>query len=605
MGANMTVEEKLKQLPTDPGVYIYSDIDGNVLYVGKAKNLKNRIKQYFMAGNKQEKVLAMLSHMHDFRYIITPSETDALSLENTLIKRYKPPYNILLKDDKQYSYIKINFKDDFPKLMHVRKIVKDGCKYFGPIMGSARALMELIAALYPTITCKYNFDKLPKNFRPCLNKDIGRCPAPCVGNIDKITYRATIDSIIELLSGNDEKTVAKLEEKMLTASENEQYEQALVYKQQLATLKKLKESRIVTLTKAVDYDIFSIVSNGKNAVVNQMTVRGGKVIFSDNYAVTDAGIDLAQTLTSYVNAYCDGANELSKEILLNTELDDAIPLSESVSKLYGRKVTISCPKQSTKRRLVEMSQDNAVEYLTKSQISIDRQYDSTVGACSQLKRLLNLRAFPKRIECYDISNISGVDKVASMVVFTNGLKDGKAYRRFKIRTVNGANDFACMQEVLERRLQRIRDVDEVFGESPDLIVVDGGLGQLAYAEKALLDNEFGIELISLAKREERVYTLTDGDGILLPRNSHSLNLLINIRDEAHRFAITYFRNLHTKNGLKSMLSEIEGVGKKRMVALIRKFGSVANITDATVEQIMEVDGINVKVAQNIVDYFNK
>jgi len=597
----MDVKQKLKLVPDNPGVYIYYDSQGNVLYVGKAKNLKKRVHQYFSPNVKQEKVAAMLSHMADFRYIITPTEADALSLENNLIKEYMPPYNILLKDDKEHCYIRINVKADFPKLTFVRKLANDKAKYFGPISGSIREMSELLSTVYPSINCNYNFEKLPKNFRPCLNYFIGRCPAPCVGAVTKAEYKETIKKIIALLNGEDAEAKKILTAKMTEAAEKEQYEQALQYKNQIAILNRFC-ARITEMTKQVDYDVFSICGNGENAIVNVMTIRQGRTVLSENHSAVDAGLDESQTLTSFLAAYCDGQTPLSKEILVNLPVDDEI-LEQIFTERYKRKISVTCPQKGIKKQLVNMSYENAKEKLEKSQSQLDKKYNTTIGACVQLKESLSLTAYPQRIECYDISNISGVDKVASMVVFTGGQKDSNSYRRFKIKTVEGANDFACMEEVLSRRLRRIQENDDRFGAKPDLIVVDGGLGQLEYARRALQGS--GIELVSLAKREELVYTLSDKEPIRLPRNSYALNLLINIRDEAHRFAITYFRQLHTKNGLKSVLSEIEGVGEKRQVELVRHFKNVENISNASVEQIMEVGGINEKTAKNIYDYFNK
>jgi len=597
----MDVKQKLKLVPDNPGVYIYYDSQGNVLYVGKAKNLKKRVHQYFSPNVKQEKVAAMLSHMADFRYIITPSEADALSLENNLIKEYMPPYNILLKDDKEHCYIRINVKADFPKLTFVRKLANDKAKYFGPISGSIREMSELLSTVYPTINCNFNFEKLPKNFRPCLNYFIGRCPAPCVGAVTKAEYKETIKKIIALLNGEDVEAKKILTAKMTEAAEKEQYEQALQYKNQISIINRFC-ARITEMTKQVDYDVFSICGNGENAIVNVMTVRQGRTVLSENHSAVDAGLDESQTLTSFLAAYCDGQTPLSKEILVNLPVDDEI-LEQIFTERYNRKISVTSPQKGVKKQLVNMSYENAKEKLEKSQSQLDKKYNTTIGASVQLKESLCLTAYPQRIECYDISNISGVDKVASMVVFTGGQKDSNSYRRFKIKTVEGANDFACMEEVLSRRLRRIEEKDIRFGAKPDLIVVDGGLGQLEYARRALQGS--GIELVSLAKREELVYTLSGKEPIRLPRNSYALNLLINIRDEAHRFAITYFRQLHTKNGLKSVLSEIEGVGAKRQVELVRHFKNVENISNASVEQIMEVGGINEKTAKNIYDYFNK
>ena len=586
-------------------MYIMYDADGNILYVGKAKILKNRVRQYFHAStNKSEKVLAMLSHVTDFKYIITASETDALSLENTLIKKHTPPYNILLKDDKQYPYVKVNLNADFPKFVSTRKLQKDKYKYFGPItQGGAKSFLEILGSVFPTVTCNNNFNKLPKNFRPCLNYHIGKCCAPCIGNITKEDYRKIVNRAVAFLSGDDSEVRDVLQEKMMAASEKMQYEQALTYKRYLQLIDKISQQRIVVLNKFVDYDMFAVASNGKNCVVNHTMIRGGKVIFSENNAVSDAGLDEAQTLSSFLAEYCEMV-KLCGEIYVNVELPDSDELAQLIKEKTGTKTQIYCPKLQDKKRLVDMSYRNAVEYLTKSQTSIDKKYNTTHGAVLQLKELLHLKKLPTRVECYDISNVQGVDKVASMVVFTNGQKDSSQYRRFRIKTVEGANDFASMKEVLTRRFERMKQDDGVFGKTPDLIVVDGGLGQLDYARRAMEECGVEVQLVSLAKREELVYTLGTNEPTFLPRNSYALNLLINIRDESHRFAITYFRKLHNKSSIKSVLQDVEGIGEKRRIELHRKFKSMDNLRAATVEEIAETKGMTRPIAEKLYEYLH-
>lgn len=601
----VSLQTKLKNLPNEPGVYIMYDADGNILYVGKAKILKNRVGQYFHAStNKTEKVLAMLSHVADFRYIITASEADALSLENTLIKKHTPPYNILLKDDKQYPYIKVDLHSDFPKFVSTRKLSKDRCKYFGPLtQGGSKAFLDILSTVFPTITCNYNFKKLPKNFRPCLNYHIGKCCAPCVGKISKQDYRKIVDGAVRFLEGDDDTVKQVLREKMMQASDKMQYEQALTYKRYLQLIEKLNSQQIVVLPKFVNYDMFAVASNGKNCVVNHTMIRGGKVVFSNNIAVSDAGFDEAQTLSSFLAEYCDMV-QLSKEWYTNLPLPDAEELQQLVERKTSQRVKILCPKRQEKKKLVDMSYRNAVEYLTKSQTAIDKKFNTTQGAVLQLKQLLNLKQMPTRVECYDISNVQGVDKVASMVVFTNGQKDASQYRRFKIKTVEGANDFASMKEVLVRRFERLKADDGVFGKTPDLIVVDGGLGQLQYARQAMEECGVEVQIVSLAKREELVYTLQSDRPVYLPRNSYALNLLINVGDESHRFAITYFRKLHNKNSIKSVLQDVDGIGEKRRVELHRKFRSMDNLKNATVEEIASVKGMTRPVAEKLYEFLH-
>ncbi len=594
------IQTKLKNLPDEPGVYIMYDANGNILYVGKAKVLKNRVRQYFHASTKKsEKVLAMLSHVTDFNYIITASEADALSLENTLIKKHTPPYNILLKDDKQYPYIKVDLSADFPKFIPTRKLARDKYKYFGPItQGGIKSFTDILSSVFPTVTCNFNFNKLPRNFRPCLNYHIGRCTAPCAGKISKEDYRKIINRAVSFLSGDDMEVKRTLIEKMQACSDKMQYEQALTYKRYLELIDKISQQRIVVLNKFVDYDMFAAASNGQNCVVNHTMIRGGKVVFSENNAVSDAGIDEAQTLSSFLAEYCDIV-KLSGELYTNLPLPDESELAALISEKTGQKTQINCPQKQDKKRLVDMAYRNAVEYLTKSQTSIDKKFNTTHGAVLQLGELLKLKTLPKRVECYDISNVQGVDKVASMVVFTNGQKDASQYRRFRIKTVEGANDFASMKEVLTRRFERMKENDGVFGKTPDLIVVDGGLGQLDYARQAMEEAGVNVQLVSLAKREELVYTLNGREPIFLPRNSYALNLLINIRDESHRFAITYFRKLHNKNSIKSVLQDVEGIGEKRRIELHRHFKSMDKLREATIEEIASVKGMSRSVAERL------
>ncbi len=602
---NVDLRTKLKNLPDEPGVYIMYDADGNVLYVGKAKILKNRVRQYFhSSADKPEKVLAMLSHVADFKYIITASETDALSLENTLIKKYTPPYNILLKDDKQYPYVKVNLRADFPKFVSTRKLQKDKWRYFGPItQGGAKSFLDILGSVFPTVTCNYNFDKLPKNFRPCLNYHIGRCCAPCVGKVTKEEYRNIVNRAVAFLQGDDGEVRQVLQKKMIDASEKMQYEQALTYKRYLQLIDKIGQQRIAVLNKFVDYDMFAVASDGKNCVVNHTMIRGGKIVFSENNDVSDAGIDEAQTLSSFLAEYCQLV-KLSGEIYTNAELPDAEELQQLITEKTGAKTVVYCPKMGDKKRLVDMSYRNAVEYLTKSRTEMEKRYNSTHGAVLQLKELLHLKKLPTRVECYDISNVQGVDKVASMVVFTNGQKDASQYRRFKIKTVEGANDFASMREVLLRRFERMKEDDGVFGKTPDLIVVDGGLGQLDYARQAMEESGVQVQLVSLAKQEELVYTLGTSQPTFLPRNSFALNLLINVRDESHRFAITYFRKLHNKSSIKSVLQDVPGVGEKRRIELHRKFKSMDALKAATVEEIAETRGMTKPVAEALYKYLH-
>lgn len=597
----MDMAQKLKDLPLTSGVYIFRDSGDKILYVGKAKNLHNRVKQYFMPSVTDAKVKALVARVCNLEYIVTLNEIDAFSLENTLIKRHKPPYNIMLKDDKQYGYIKVSVKEEFPRVLACRKVIQDNYKYFGPFMNSCRRLIETIGECYPLISCTYDFSN--KKVKPCLAFHIGTCPAPCVKKIDKESYAQVMQKVLKLLAGSTAEAREILTGKMIKCSEGELFERAQEYKDMLAMLVAFEGGGVAVIPKNVNYDVFSIAGDGKSAACNFLAVRQGKVLSSKNYIVHDGGLDEEQTLSSFILAFYEDFLP-QKKVLTNCEIYDSEALSLYIEKLTGVKCVFNKPSRGELKMLADMSYTNAKDFLIKSKDLEDRKYMMTMGAVEQLKDIFSLPRLPLRMECYDISNISGVDKVASQVVFTQGKPDKKQYRRFKIKTVEGADDFASMEEVLSRRLQRLKDNDEVFGSKPDLIVVDGGKGQLSSAQKAFdAKGVTDIPLISLAKKEEIVYTSQGGE-VKLPRNSYALKLLTAIRDEAHRYAITYFRQLHNKNALKSVLGDIRGVGKKRQVELVRHFNNIERISKATAEEIAQVKGMNLVTAQNIYKYFN-
>jgi len=600
-----TLKDKIAKLPNEPGVYIMMDEQGKVLYIGKAKVLKNRVKQYFARSSvAHEKVRIMMNHVRDFRYIICASEMDALTLENNLIKEHKPPYNILLKDDKHFAYVRLTAYEDFPRIEIIRKVKKDRAKYFGPIGGSSREFTDLIKQSFPLVSCKHDFSKLPKNHRPCLNHHIGRCLAPCNGKITKEEYARIIARFTEFLKGDDSFVVKTLTEKMLEASQNEEYEKALNIKQQLEQLTMMREKRITNLTKLVDFDAFALFTDGQNTAVNVSCVRSGKVVVCENIPVNDASLSEPQAISSFLTQYYANNVLTVKEIAVNIVPEDCAVVEAVLSEIAGRKVSIAKPDKGVKKDVVNMAERNLKDYLEKSKNTLERKFLSTVGAVGQLKELLNMKNLPMRMECFDISNISGVDKVAAMAVFKGGERQNSQYRRFRIRTVEGADDFASMSEAVARRLQKIKDGNTEFGKQPDLIVVDGGLGQLHAAQREIEKSGLGIELISLAERNEEVYTLHDNKPVILPRESYALKLLINLRDETHRFAVDYFRKLHTKNALKSALQEIEGVGEVRQKILFKHFQTIERIEKATLEELEAIEGISKPTAQNIYKHFN-
>ncbi|MGN0814248.1 MAG: excinuclease ABC subunit UvrC [Candidatus Coproplasma sp.] len=597
------IKEKLKLLPDNPGVYIMLDKYGNVIYVGKARVLKNRVRQYFHNTPKPEKVMQMVANVADFNYVITASEIDALALENNLIKKYKPKYNILLKDDKTYPYIKADLREEFPTFYITRKIRKDGGKYFGPFMGgiSCKDILEVVQIIYNVRLCRTKINTVAK--RECLNYHIGRCTAPCAHKISKEEYAQRVKQALSFLDGNYKEAQKALEEKMFAAAQSEAFELALDYRNKISMLSKLEAKRITAINRSVDADIISYVTNGIYSAVNVLITRKGIMQGAGSYALDEAHLSDAEALTSFITQYYT-AHEPPPEIIV----DDYCEV-ELVSRFFKDKlkksVEITLAKQGVKAQLLNMARENAADYLEKSVDKIRHKDEMTASACARLQELLGLKRYPRRMECYDISDVSGVDKVGSMVVFIDGEADKNEYRRFKIKTVEGANDFASMQEVLLRRLSKLGTEEQERFPKPDLIVIDGGKGQLS-AVKEIFDRlgVGDIELISLAKQEEEIFTLNCPESIRIDRRDYSLKMVQRIRDEAHRFAITYFRNLHAKNILQSELTQIEGIGKKRAIALMSRFTTIDGIRNASIEELTKTEGISPATAQKIKDYFS-
>ena len=597
------LKEKLSLLPESPGVYIMLDKDGIVIYVGKARILKNRVRQYFHASAKPEKVMAMVENIADFYYIITQTEIDALALENNLIKKYKPKYNILLKDDKTYPYIKVHTKENFPRVSVTRKLKKDG-KYFGPFMGGVRCgeLVDIIGAAFRVRNCSVAVTEKPK--KPCLAYHLGRCLAPCAHLCTKEEYAAQVKEALSFLDGNYEAVETLLRGKMLHFAESEEFELAMEYREKLAMLSKLKLKRITSLNRALNADIIALKTNFIYSSVNVLVTRGGIMQGGTNFALEDGSLTETDALTAFIAQYYTN-HELPDEIITQDFCEKEL-LEKYFFERFEKRVEIIIPKQGVKQQLLVMAEKNAEEYLSKSLDRIKHKNDMTKNACQRLKDILGLEKYPKRMECYDISNISGVDKVGSMVVFIDGEADRSSYRRFKIKTVEGANDYASHQEMMRRRLAKLGTEEEERFPKPDLMVIDGGKGQLS-AIKEVFDemNVQGIELISLAEREEEVFTLFSEESIRIDHRDYALKMLQRLRDEAHRFAITYFRSLHSKRNLASVLQEIDGIGKKKRLALMEKFGTIDKIMSATEEMLCEAEGIGPELAKKIREYFRE
>lgn len=592
---------KVNSLPEKSGVYIMLGEYGSILYVGKAKILKNRVRQYFHGNNRTEKTLALAAKIKDINYVVTPTELDALVLENNLIKKHAPPYNILLKDDKTYPYVKISMKNPYPRVEITRKLKADGAKYFGPYMlGIASSeLLGLINSAFPLRECV----NLRKGKRECLNYHIGRCLAPCTGRVGKEEYAEIIKKVIAFLKGNTSGIEETLKEKMFAAAEKEEFETAKHYRDMIDILGKLSRKQTSPFKQELDLDIFSYATNGITAAVNLTVVRGGKLLGGSSCVINDTGG--ANALSSYIMQYYDKNPLLCGEIVVSEEQEFAAELQDYLSAKAGRRINVYVPLGGIRKQLADISAANASEYLEKQTAISVRKEDMTLGAVNQLKDMLSLGRPPYRIECYDISHISGTNTVASMAVFINGEDAKKHYRHFKIETVKGIDDFASMKETLSRRLKRLvsGDTDVSFSARPDLIIIDGGKGQLSSALEALNGLNLDIDIVSLAKREEEVFVPGEKDSIILPANSLALKLIIRVRDEAHRFAVSYHRRLREKMQTLSELKKIEGVGDVTAKKLLEYFKDTGSLKKAAAEDIAAA-GIPRKTADAVYGYFH-
>ena len=592
--------EKLKDLPDKSGVYIMRDTFGHIIYIGKAVILKNRVRQYFFNTQKDEKVRAMVSCIADFDYIITLSEKDALSLEANLVRKHKPHYNILLKDDRHNPYIRIDLKQKFPNIEVTRKIKNDGARYFGPYFFGVRVqeIIDVIKSAYRVRCCPKN---LFANKRACLNHHIRLCLAPCCGNVTEEEYRMAVDKVVAFLSGKDSDAEHIIGEKMAAAVEAEEFERAIRYRDQLAMLKKLKDRVLSELRDNRDLDAVSFVSDGAYGAVGVVVVRGGKLMGALKFSIEGAYLSESDGITQFLTQYYAGQNvTIPPEILLE-EVFDASALEEYLYSLSGEKIEISFPQKGIKKKIVKMAEENARDYLVKSLDRVKRDYELCEGANERLKAILGLPNL-HRIECYDISHISGTNQVASGVVFFDGRAHKTEYRRYKIKTVEGSDDFKSLAEVISRRLERAKSGDEKFAVLPDLMVIDGGKGQLSHAYASMLEKGVDIPMISLAKREEEIFTVGSSIPIILKKDSFPLKLLQRIRDEAHRFAISYHRNLRAKS-VGSVLEQIQGIGPKKRQILLKAFSSVRGIEAADIETIAAVEGIDRRTAEAVAQFF--
>ena len=614
-------EYHLKNLPSKPGVYLMKNSLGEVIYVGKAKILKNRVKSYFQnSKNHSEKVRVMVKHIAEFEYIVTDSEMEALILECNLIKKYSPRYNILLKDDKFYPFIKITVNDDFPRVFVTRNYSKDGSKYFGPYTNGTAVYetINLINKIFPLRTCKLLIKEGGETVRPCLNYHIKKCFGPCGGYISKEEYGKMINDVIDILSGKDTTVLKVLQSEMEEASMNLEFEKAADLRDKILAIKAIVEKQKIFKTMEGDEDFINIYKDEKDSCVQVFFSREGKILGREHFIFENTAEDsIEEILEEFITSFYGGTAKVPRTIYVpaisNVEL-----VEEYLTIKRGAKVWIKVPQKGQKREMLEMVKNNAQITLEKfkDKYLIDKEINKI--ALEELQELLDLEIWPSRIEAYDISNIQGVDSVGSMIVFEEGRSKNSDYRRFRIKTVKGANDYDSMREILTRRfshgLEEVKAIQESklqfsagkFSNFPDLIMMDGGKGQINIALEVLRDLNINIPVCGLVKDDKHATRgiIYNNEELIINRSSNLMQLIRRIQDEVHRFAITYHRSLRDKNTLHSVLDDIPNVGEKRRRALLMKFGSVDNIKSATLEQLLETPSINNKAAESIYQYFN-
>ncbi len=607
------LKDKLKELPDKPGVYIMRDINGEIIYVGKAISLKNRVRQYFDNNkNKGAKVLAMVSHIVDFEYIIVQNEVEALILESNLIKKNRPKYNIVLRDDKQYPYIKIN-KEKFPRIQKVRQVDKDGADYFGPYPDAyaVNDAIDLFHVYYPFRTCNLNFDKGQSLDRPCLNYFINRCNGPCIGKEDEKRYMENIDDVRRFLDKKDRVIPDTVLDKMNEESEKLNFEMAAKYRDYYRALSIISERQYVTETTGDDMDIIAFSKGTSIIVVQVFFMRKGHIVDREHFIIkNDYAEKDSEIISSFMKQFYLDLIFIPKEIIVDHLPDELDSIAEYLSQKKGSKVSIHKPKLGKKFELVTMASRNAHDMRIKHEKRIDKKERNKSSGINQLKEVLNLDKI-NRIEAFDISNTSGVQSVGSMVVFENGISNPKEYRKFKIKTIEGPDDYGSLKEVLTRRLTNARKEIEKgsthtgFGKLPDLILMDGGKGQVSIAKEVFRQMNMDIEVAGLVKDNKHTTRgiIYDNEEIPISRKDPVYKLIYEIQEEAHRFAINYHRSLMRKTMKKSELDEIKGVGKKTKANLYKHFKTLSNIKKASVEELMEVPLVGKESALEIYKYF--
>ncbi len=616
------IQEELKKLPDKPGVYIMHGQSDEIIYVGKAIILRNRVRSYFRESTvKSPKIQKMVSQITRFEYIVTDSELEALVLENNLIKEHNPKYNTMLKDDKTYPYIKVTLGEEYPRVMFSREMKKDKSRYFGPYtsMAAVKDVVELINKLFGLRTCRKN---LPRDFgkdRPCLQYHMKQCMAPCTGNVPKEEYRVQVQRALDFLNGEYNAELKRLKEKMTEASENLEFEEAIRYRDLYASVKRISERQKITDSDGEDKDIIAMAKDNEDAIVQVFFVRGGKLIGREHFYMTKVSeCANAEILSDFVKQYYSGTPFIPKELLLQEEIEDQEAIESYVSMKRGGKVKISIPKKGKKEKLVELAAENAALVLSKDREKIKREEGRTIGAVKEISRWLDLPNIV-RMEAFDISNTNGFENVGSMVVYEKGKPKRSDYRKFKIKTVAGPDDYACMHEVLTRRfvhgIEEAKELEDKniqaefgsFTKFPDLILMDGGRGQVNIALQVLDELGLNIPVCGMVKDDNHRTRGLYYNNVEIPidTNSEGFKLITRIQDEAHRFAIEYHRSLRTKKQVDSVLDKIPGVGPVRRKALMRHFKSIDEIKNATVERLCEIPEIPVVAAEEIYTFFHK
>lgn len=613
---NFNIQEELKKLPGKPGVYLMHDEKDAIIYVGKAISLKNRVRQYFQSSrNKGAKIEQMVTHISRFEYIVTDSELEALVLECNLIKEHRPKYNTMLMDDKSYPFIKVTVNEPFPRVMLARQMKKDKAKYFGPYTsaGAVKDTIELIRKLYHIRSCNRSLPKDIGKERPCLNYHIHQCQAPCQGYISQEEYRKSIDEVVRFLNGHYDLVLKELEEKMMAASDSLEFEKAIEYRELLTSVQKVAQKQKITDTAGDDRDIIAMASEGEDAVVQVFFIRSGRLIGRDHFYLKSAENDTeGEILSSFIKQFYAGTPYIPAELMLPEEIEDQDIIEEWLTSRRERRVHLRIPKKGTKEKLVELAQKNAQMVLKNDRERLKREEGRTIGAVKELEKILGLKGII-RMEAYDISNTNGFDSVGSMVVYEHGKPKRNDYRKFKIKTVQGPDDYASMNEVLTRRfghgLREQQEESETGGFQifPDLIMMDGGRGQVNIALEVLEKLHLHIPVCGMVKDDNHRTRGLYFNNTELPidRNSECFRLITRIQDEAHRFAITFHRQLRSKGQVHSVLDDIPGVGPARRKDLMRCFENIDAIRNATVEELKELPSMNEKSAQEVYKFFHQ